>query len=157
SALLATLHACNKAASWLSTQMHPAGVFRKFDAQKRFYVELRERFGLAAQPAIRVIGKTVEAYAALRANLDTGNYGPPGSDRRREVEASPVVFRPRAAQPFDARCLSWQLQETGREGTVSIWTTAGRLRDVRILGNPVDLAALRTQLAIGETDLVCRD
>ncbi|WP_221761187.1 RNA-guided endonuclease TnpB family protein [Kibdelosporangium aridum] len=157
SALLATLNACNTAASWLSQQMHTTGIFRKFDVQKRFYTELRERFGLAAQPAIRVIGKTCDAYTTLRANLTAGNYGPPGSERRRKVEDTPIVFRPQAAQPFDARCLSWQLGEAGREGPVSIWTTTGRLRNVRIVGHPEQLALLRSRPAIGETDLICRD
>jgi transposase len=70
-ALQATLLACNTAASWLSAVMHAGRVHRKHDAQKRFYTDLRERFGLAAQPAIRVIGKVADAYAALRANLAT--------------------------------------------------------------------------------------
>ncbi|WP_221760858.1 RNA-guided endonuclease TnpB family protein [Kibdelosporangium aridum] len=157
SALLDTLNTCNTAASWLSRQMHTAGTFRKFDVQKRFYAALRERFGLAAQPAIRVIGKTCDAYSTLRANLTAGNYGRPGSERRRKVEASPVVFRAQAAQPFDARCLSWRLGDTGRDGMVSIWTTAGRLRNVRIMGNPAHVALLRSRPAIGETDLLCRD
>jgi putative transposase len=155
-ALLATLNACNAAASWLSGQMHTAGIFRKFGVQKRFYAEMRERFELAAQPAIRVIGKTCDAYTTLRANLNAGNYGLPGSSRRRKVEATPIVFRPEAGQPFDARCLSWQLGDAGREGSVSIWTTAGRLRDVRIVGHPRHLALLRSR-PIGETDLLCRD
>ncbi|WP_434446765.1 hypothetical protein [Lentzea sp. E54] len=120
SALCDTLHACNTAASWLSERMYTDQVFRKFDVQKRLYTELRERFGLAAQPAIRVIGKTVDAYTTLRANLKAGNYGPPGSDQRRKVEDTPIRFRPQAAQPFDARCLSWQLGDAGRYGTVSI-------------------------------------
>lgn len=157
SALLATLHTCNAAASWLSGQMRTHRVFRKFDVHKRFYTELREQFGLGAQPAIRVIGKTVDAYTTLRANLTAGNYGPPGSDRRRKVENTPIVFRLHAAQPFDARCLSWQLGDVGREGTVSVWTTAGRLRNVRIVGNPGHLALLRSRTAIGETDLLHRD
>ena len=156
-ALGSTLRACNTAASWLSEQMYTDQVFRKFDVHKRFYTELRERFGLAAQPAIRVIGKTVEAYTTLRANLKAGNYGPPGSDQRRKVEGTTIRFRPQAAQPFDARCLSWQLGDAGRDGTVSIWTVAGRLRTVRIVGNPRHLALLRSRPAIGETDLLCRD
>ena len=156
SALADTLHACNAAASWLSRQMHIDRVWRKFDVQKRFYAQLRERFGLAAQPTIRVIGKTVDAYTTLNANLRAGNYGPLGSDRRRGVEDNPIVFRPWAGQPFDARCLSWQLGCAGREGTVSIWATAGRLRNVRIVGSRAHIALLRSR-PIGETDLLHRD
>ena len=157
-ALQATLLACNTAASWLSAVMHAGRVHRKHDAQKRFYTDLRERFGLAAQPAIRVIGKVADAYAALRANLATGNYGPPGSDRRRNVEETPITFRPSAAQPFDARCLSWRFPDEsgGREATVSIWTVAGRLKNVPIMGDPKQLMLLRTRV-IGETDLINRD
>jgi len=50
--------------------MHAARVFRKIDAQHRFYSELRQRFRLAAQPAIRVIGKVADAYAVLHATID---------------------------------------------------------------------------------------
>ncbi|WP_198046938.1 RNA-guided endonuclease TnpB family protein [Kutzneria sp. 744] len=111
---------------------------------------------MAAQPAIRVIGKVVDAYTARNANLKAGNYGRPGSDRRRKVHDTPIMFRPQAGQPFDARCLSWQLGDAGREGTVSIWTTAGRLKDVRLAGSAVQMALLRSR-SIGETDLVYRD
>ena len=72
-ALEATLHACNGAASWLSTVMHADRVRGKYDAQKRFYTTLKQHFGLSAQPAIRVIGKVADAYATLRANIDAGN------------------------------------------------------------------------------------
>ena len=99
---------------------------------------LKRRFGLSAQPAIRVIGKVADAYATLRANIDAGNYGPAGLGKRQTVTATPIGFRADAAQPFDARCLSWQIPEEvgGREATVSIWTTAGRLKGVRILPAP---------------------
>lgn len=157
-ALRATLVTCNTAASWLSAVMHAGRVHRKHDAQKRFYTDLRERFGLAAQPAIRVIGKVADAYAALRANLATGNYGPSGSDRRRNVEETPITFRRSAAQPFDARCLSWRFpaESGGRAAAVSIWTVAGRLKNVPIIGDPKQLMLLRTSV-IGETDLINRD
>lgn len=49
SALLQTLRACNEAASWLSQRMHELRVFRKSEVQKKFYSELRERFGLSAR------------------------------------------------------------------------------------------------------------
>jgi len=156
SALSATLHTCNAAASWLAQRMHEQRVFRKPAVQKKFYPELRERFGLSAQPTIRVIGKVADAYTTLRANMRAGNYGPTGSPRRRTIEATPVVFRPDAGQPFDARCLSWQLFGTDRDATVSIWTVAGRLKTLRLMGSPEHLALLRTW-TIGETDLIHRD
>ena len=156
-ALYETLQTCNSAASWLSAQMHAARVFRKIDAQHRFYTELREQFGLGAQPAIRVIGKVADAYAAVRANIAAGNYGPPGSTRRRKIEESPITFRPSAAQPFDARCLSWHFpHEVSRAATVSIWTVAGRLKNIPIIGDPRQLVLLRTH-SIGESDLIYRD
>ncbi len=157
-ALQATLRTCNEAASWLSTGMHAERVRGRHDAQKWFYTELKARFGLAAQPAIRVIGKVADAYAALRANIEAGNYGPPSSEKRKKVQDTPIRFRADAAQPFDARCLSWQIPETvgNREATVSIWTTEGRCKGVRLLAAPQDLVLLRTR-PLGETDLLCRD
>jgi putative transposase len=157
-ALQATLSTCNEAASWLSAAMHADRVRGKRAAQRRFYIELKRRFGLSAQPAIRVIGKVGDAYATLKANIDAGNYGPPGSERRKKVHEAPVRFRPDAAQPFDARCLSWQIPDMvgGREAAVSIWTTHGRLKSVRILGTTRDLVTLRTY-QIRETDLLHRD
>jgi putative transposase len=157
-ALGATLSACNSAASWLAAAMHEQRVHGKYDVHKRFYMELKARFGLSAQPAIRVIGKVADAYASLRANLAAGAYGPPGSPRRTKAAATPIAFSTDAAQPFDARCLSWQIPDTvaGREATVSILTTHGRRKGVRVLAAPRDLALLRTR-RIGETDLICRD
>lgn len=154
-ALGATLRACNEAASWLSGRMHEQRLRGKFDAQKLFYADLKERFGLSAQPAIRVIGKVADAYTTVKANIEAGNYGPPGSRTRKTVAATPIVFRADAAQPFDARCLSWQIPEAvgGRDAVVSIWTVAGRMRNIRILGAARDLVLLRTR-AIGETDLI---
>ena len=62
------------------------------------------------------------------------------------------MFRPYAGQPFDARCLSWQLDDAVRDGTVSIWTITGRLKNVRVTGSPAHIAVLRSH-PIGETDL----
>jgi len=157
-ALQATLNTCNEAASWLSTGMHTERVRRKHDAQKRFYTDLKERFGLSAQPAIRVIAKVADAYTTLKANIDAGNYGPPCSQKRTAVAATPIGFRADPAQPFDARWLSWQIpgQVGVRAATVSIWTTAGRLKGVRVPGAPGDLVMLRSR-PIGQTDLIYRD
>ena len=70
-ALAATLRTCNESASWLSGRMHELRVCGKYEAQKRFYTDLKARFGLSAQPAIRVIGKVADAYT------------PPESENRR--------------------------------------------------------------------------
>ena len=127
--------------------MHADRVRRKHEVQKRFYIELKGRFGLSAQPAIRVISKVADAYTTLRANIESGNYGPPGSQKRRKVAATPIGFRADAAQPFDARCLSWQIPEQvgGREATVSIWTTHGRCKNVRVLAAARELATRVTR------------
>jgi hypothetical protein len=63
------------------------------------------------------------------------------------VAATPIKFRADSAQPFDARCLSWQIPEAAgaREATVSIWTTYGRRKGVRMLAAPHDLVMLRTR------------
>ena len=104
------------------------------------------------------IGKVADAYTTLRANIAAGNYGPPDSPCRARVQQTPIGFRTDGAQPFDARCLSWQIPDTvgARDATVSIWTVHGRLRDIRILAAPRDLVLLRTR-PIGETDLIQRD
>lgn len=157
-ALAATLRICNVAASWLSDAMHAERVHSKYDAQRRFYAEMKQRFGLSAQPAIRVIAKVANSYATLRANIAAGNYGPPGSARRNKVSARPIAFRRDSAQPFDARCLSWRIPNTvaAREATVSILTVHGRLRGVTVMAAERDLVLLRSR-QIGQTDLLFKD
>jgi putative transposase len=156
-ALAATLTTCNNAASWLSKALHTERIRGKYAVQSRFYPELKERFGLSAQPAIRVIAKVAAAYNTLRANIDAGNCGPAGSPRRKRVEGRPITFRADSAQPFDARCLSWQIPETiGRDAKVSIWTTQGRMKGIGVIGDPKKLVLLRTR-PICQTDLLFRD
>jgi IS605 OrfB family transposase len=88
----------------------------------------------------------------LRANNRAGNLGRPGSTRRNRAESKPVAFRRGAAQPFDDRCLSWQLDAR----SVSIWSTAGRLKGVRFACSPGALETLQGHRR-GESDLVQRD
>jgi IS605 OrfB family transposase len=99
-----------------------------------------------------VIKKTCHAYQTLRANIRAGNLGKPGSKRRVKAESKPIWFRPDGAQPYDDRCLSWQLEAR----TVSIWTTAGRLRGVRFACSADALTTLARRRH-GESDLVHRD
>ncbi|MFD8141598.1 RNA-guided endonuclease InsQ/TnpB family protein [Streptomyces sp. NPDC059708] len=119
--------------------------------RKHTYAELKER-GLGAQAAQHVIKKTRDAYTTLKANIKAGNYGKPGPKRRAKVESKPVSFRPEAAQPFDDRCLSWQYDAQ----TVSIWTVAGRLKNVRFACSADALKMLREHRK-GESDLIERD
>jgi IS605 OrfB family transposase len=151
-ALSATLRACNEAATAASKRAFEDRVFSRNDLQKLVYADLKATFGLSAQPAVRVVKKVVDAYAALKANIRAGNLGKAGSKRRIKAQSKPIAFRPDAAQPFDDRCLSWQLDA----GAVSIWTTAGRIKDVRFVCPPEALKMLQ-QHRRGESDLVERD
>ena len=123
SVLGATLHTVNDRANWVSQVAFARGVPREYELRKHTYAELKAA-GLGAQAAQHTIKKVCDAYASLRANLRAGNLGRPGSKRRNKAESTPVVFRPEAAHPFDDRCLSWRYDAR----TVSIWTTAGRLK-----------------------------
>ncbi|MGW1211804.1 RNA-guided endonuclease InsQ/TnpB family protein [Streptomyces sp. NPDC002499] len=150
-ALEATLRTCNSAANWLSVEAFSRRVTSRQGLQGFAYRNLRER-GLSAQPALHVVRKVADAYSALRANLAAGNLGDANSKRQSRVTSKPIVFRTDAAQPFDDRCLSWQTQQH----TVSIWTTAGRLKGVAFTGQ-VDQLGLLGQYRKGESDLVRRN
>ncbi|KUN85224.1 hypothetical protein [Streptomyces griseoruber] len=119
--------------------------------QKLVYTDIKATFGLSAQPAVRVIEKTVDAYAALQTNLTAGNLGKPGSKRWLKATGTPITFRPEAAQPFDDRCLSWQHDAR----TVSIWTVQGWLKNLGYTGHADQLKTL-VQYRRGESDLICR-
>ena len=78
------------------------------------------------------------------------------------MAAAPIRFRHDAAQPFDARCLSWQISERrGRDGgsdSVDLDLTAnGRLKRGGGAPAAVDLAVLRTRNDRRKTDLIHRD
>ncbi|MEO3788004.1 transposase [Actinocorallia sp. B10E7] len=149
-ALRETLHACNRAADHASRRAFATGVTGKQPLQRLVYGEVKA-MGLSAQPAIHAIRKVAGAYATLKANLKAGNYGPEGSKRRQAVEGKPVRFCKDAAQPFDDRSLSWQIEAR----TVSIWTVRGRLRGIPFQCSPAQWRML-TAHRRGESDLVLR-
>lgn len=151
-ALEATLHACNEAANWASSVAFEKDVKRNFALREHTYGEIRVRWGLGAQAAQHVVKKTCDAYATLKANLRAGNLGRPSSKRYRKATEKPIAFRPQGAQPFDDRMLSWLIAER----KVSIWTTAGRVKDVAFTAAPEQLATLALHRR-GESDLVRRD
>ncbi|WP_433526215.1 RNA-guided endonuclease InsQ/TnpB family protein [Nocardia pseudovaccinii] len=150
SALRETLTLCNQAANCASRAAFTTGIIGKQALQRLTYTAVKQ-LGVSAQPALHCIRKTAGAYATLKANLAAGNYGPAGSKRRERVEAEPIRFRKDAAQPFDDRCLSWQLDAR----TVSIWTVHGRARNI-----PFDCSAEQAKMLTdhrrGESDLVYR-
>jgi putative transposase len=150
-ALRDTLALCNDAATLVSAQAFKMRVVGRQALQRLVYGDVKA-MGLSAQPAIHVARKVAGAYSAMRANIEAGNLGKPGSKRRVKAESKPIVFRADAAQPYDDRCLSWQLDRR----TVSIWTTAGRLAGIRFACSDAQMARLR-EYRQGESDLVYRD
>jgi len=155
-ALAATLSACNAAANHIAVVLHEQKPRTAFDLQKLVYADVKARFGLSAQPTIRAIKKVFDANKTLRSHLRSGRCGKAGSPRRTRIEGKPVEFRADAAQPFDDRCLSWQIPDEGQSGTVSIWTTSGRLRNIGFRGSAEQVVRLR-EFRKGESDLVFRD
>ncbi|GAA3216584.1 RNA-guided endonuclease TnpB family protein [Nonomuraea helvata] len=150
-ALEATLRACNHAANQVSRLAHEMGVFGNYRLRRHLYGELKAA-GLSAQPAQHVIKKVADAYTALRGLIRNGRLGGPRSKRRRKAESKPIAFRPQAAQPFDDRCLSWQIDAR----TVSIWTVRGRLKNIAFTASPEQFKMLALHRR-GESDLIFRD
>ncbi|XKK64654.1 transposase [Streptomyces sp. ARC32] len=150
-ALSATLRTVNEAANWVSAVAFEQGVPREYELRRHTYAELRSR-GLGAQAAQHTIKKVRDAYTTLKANIKAGNLGRPGSKRRGKAESKPIALRSEAAQPYDDRCLSWRYDAQ----TVSIWTTAGRIRGVRFVCSADGLTMLQ-QYRKGESDLIERD
>lgn len=108
--LTATLARCNEAATWLASAGFEAKVFRQFDMHKLAYYTLRERFGLAAQVAVRTIAKVADAYKINR-------------------KIAPRFWCD-AAQPYDDRILRFV-----RDGAaVNLWTLEGRVTIPVIMG-----------------------
>jgi IS605 OrfB family transposase len=83
-----------------------AGTIRQFDLHKTAYHMARDRFGIAAQVAVRCIAKVADAYITHKAN-----GRPPQA----------MTFRRHAAQPFDDRIFGFKGGDA-----VSIWTLTGR-------------------------------
>jgi putative transposase len=100
-ALLATMHAFNAAASYAAEVGFHDHVFSQQAIHLRCYRQLRERFGLKAQMAVRAIGKAVETF-------------------RRDKRACPV-FRRDGAMTYDERLLGWK-----GPAHVSLLTLQGR-------------------------------
>ncbi|MEU2239617.1 transposase [Streptomyces sp. NPDC018338] len=150
-ALAATLRACNRAANHASEVAFAKGLKRRNVLQDAVYHRIKADFDLGAQAAVRTITKVCDAYATLKGNIKAGNLGPDGAKGRLRAESKPIVFREDAAQPFDDRILTWNLDQ----GTVSIWTVAGRIKHVPFVCSSEATKLLASRK--GESDLVMRD
>src|SRR5262245_37231492 len=107
--LLDTMERFNEAASFAARVAFAAGVFSQPSIHKLAYAEIRARFGLSAQMAVRAIGKAVEVF-------------------KRDKTTCPV-FLARGAITYDERILSFKgLDE------VSLWTLAGRMKIPLVYG-----------------------
>jgi IS605 OrfB family transposase len=127
-ALEVTLRAFNAAATWLAEEAYARKTANKFRLQKLYYQQLRRRFGLSAQMAVRCIAQVCEAYA-------------------RDKTKKPS-FREYATIPYDQRMLSFK-----RLDEVSLLTLSGRIRVPLVMG---DYQRERLVAAKGQCDLVRR-
>lgn len=128
-ALLKTMHAFNAAASYAAAVGFRDHVFTQLSIHKRCYRELRSRFGLSAQMAVRAIGKAVETF-------------------KRNKRVCPV-FRPDGAMTYDERLLGWK-----GPAHVSLLTLHGREIVAMVYGEYQ--AGFLPRLK-GQVDLVYRD
>ena len=86
--LLATMERANEAATFAARLGFAAQVFSQPSIHKLAYAEIRSRFGLSAQVAVRAIGKAVECFA-------------------RDKSKCPV-FKPHGAITYDERIFGFK-------------------------------------------------
>jgi len=127
-ALLATLERVNAACNWLAERAFELKSADKYRLHGLHYRDLREKFGLSSQMAVRVISKVVEAYKRDRTRRPT--------------------FKPRGAIAYDQRILSFKALDR-----VSLLTISGRIL-VPYVAGPYHRA--RLEGVRGQSDLVLR-
>jgi IS605 OrfB family transposase len=127
--LLATMERFNQAATFAAKAGFEAGVFSQPSIHKRCYKEIRERFGLSAQMAVRAIGKAVEVFA-------------------RDKTTCPS-FKPHGAVTYDQRILGFKGMDK-----VSLWAVGGRMILALIYG---EYQRERFDRMKGQVDLVYRE
>jgi IS605 OrfB family transposase len=127
--LLETMAAFNAAASYAARVGFDAKVYSQPSIHGRCYYDIRKRFGLSAQMAVRAIAKAVEVF-------------------KRDRTKCPV-FRPDGAVTYDDRILGWKGVDK-----VSLWTLGGREVISLVYGQ---YQAQRFDRLKGQVDLVDRD
>jgi putative transposase len=126
--LLATMERFNEAATFAAKLGFEHGVFSQPSIHKLAYREIRERFGLSAQMAVRAIGKAVECF-------------------KRDKTKRPS-FKPRSAVCYDSRILGFKGLDK-----VSLWTLSGRMIFPLVYG---EYQGERFDRMKGQVDLVYR-
>ena len=127
--LLSAMRRCNEACEWLGGLAFEAKTADKLRLQREYYKELRERFGLSAQMAVRAISKVCEAY-------------------KRDKTKRPR-FKPLGAVAYDQRLYSFK----GGLDRLSILCLDGRLLVPIAVG---EYHQGRLEGARGQADLVYR-
>ncbi|MCI0458546.1 MAG: transposase [Gemmataceae bacterium] len=125
-----TMERVNAAASFAAGVGFEAGVSSQLSIHARCYRELRSRFGLSSQQAVRAIGKAVEAFA-------------------RDKTVCPA-FRPHGAITYDQRLMSFKGMDR-----VSLLTVSGGRRLVALVFG--EYQRQRFDRIKGQADLVYRD
>ena len=127
--LLATMERFNAACNAIAETAFREHTASQVKLHHLMYRDVRERFGLSAQMAVRAIGKVVEVY-------------------KRDKSIQPT-FRPQGAIVYDDRLLSWKGLDR-----VSILTVEGRIMVPVVMGT---YHAQRLRRVRGQADLIYRD
>lgn len=128
-ALRDTMARCNKAATYAAATGFAAGVFGQVSIHHLAYYEIRKRFGLSSQMAVRAIAKAVECF-------------------QRDKTVCPT-FKPDGALCYDQRVLRFQ-----GLNSASLWAIGGRVHIPFVCGLYQQARQGRIQ---GQADLVLRD
>jgi len=121
-----TIEAFNKACNYVSEIAFKENKFGQVSLHKLCYYDIREKFKLSAQMAVRVIGKVKESYKAEKKRLH--------------------IFRKHSAIVYDQRILSFKGLDL-----VSILSIDGRLKIPIVFGS---YAKLEQRRARGQADLI---
>lgn len=120
----------NRACDYISQIAWDNKVFKQFALQRMVYHDIRNRFGIGAELAVRCVAKVADAY-----KLDCNTV------RR---------FKPLGAIAYDSRMLTWRTEKR----FVTMWTMSGRIK-VKYTCGTYQAELLKTQL--GECDLFYSD
>lgn len=129
--LLGTVEEFNTACNHIAAVAFREKCFNTYQLHTFVYYDVREKFRLSSQMAVRAIGKVTDAYKV---------------DRTKQCS-----FRKRGAVPYDQRILSWKGLDM-----VSLLTIDGRIRVPLLLGN-YQKGILADKPRRGQADLIYRD